>query len=588
MTRQPPSIAGLVAGLAAGLATPALAESPTLILHHAEIWTVDPGRPRAQAVAVAGERIVRVGSEREVMALRGPQTQVVDLEGAFVLPGLIDAHTHFGSAVQSFFEVRLVDVAAEPLLLERLRAAAGDVPKGLWITGYDWDAAAAAAAKKRGESAFRPFAPTLAAVDAATPDHPLLIRRYDGAYFANSRALALARIDRHTPDPPNGEYVKDPTTGALTGLLLGAAGDRFAQLLPPASRARDLIGARAMLRLLNSYGVTGIHDIARFDEVSQTKLFATAVERSFTEVGLFKDLRSRGELTVRVYPILSLAGWRDYRALGITPGAGDDMIRYGALKVFVDATLMETPFETTPDFAGVLSFRVADETSEAEDIAGADALGFDVAAHVMGDKGHRLLADWYEAAIARNPPRDRRFRFLHAWYPAPREVARMGEMHAVADITPDQLIGELPAMRARLGVRADGAFPWRDMIKAGVRIDIGSDWPGSFDRTSVSPVNPFENIYYAVTRRPLAGGEAFHPEQALSVDEAIAAYTINPAYAAHEEAIKGSIAVGKLADFAVLDRNIRKLPPREIARTRVRLTILGGKVVYDARATPPP
>jgi predicted amidohydrolase YtcJ len=568
----------------ASLATAAQAAPPTLILHHADVWTVDPAHPHAEAVAVEGERIVAVGSEREVMALKGPATRVLDLKGAFVLPGLTDAHTHFGNAVESFFQVRLVDVDSEPLLLDRLKAAAREVPKGLWITGYDWDAKAAAAARKRGDKAFAPFTPTLAEVDAAAPDHPVLIRRYDGAYFVNSRGLALARIDKTTPDPANGEYVKDPKTGELTGLLLGSAGERMALMLPPPSRARELIGARAMLHLLNSYGITAIHDIARVDEISQTKLYETAVERSFTNLDLFKDLRGRGELTVRVYPILALSEWRELKANGITPGGGGDMIRYGALKVFVDATLMERPFDNTPGYAGSLSYRVVSEAANAADIAGADALGFDIAAHVLGDKAHRLLADWYEAAAAKNGPRERRDRFIHGWFPAPREVERMGAMHAIVDATPAQLIDELPVMRAQLGARADYAFPWRDMIRHGVRLDIGSDWPGSFDRNSVFPVDPFENIYYAVTRRPLGApaSAAFHPEQALTVDEAIAAYTINPAYASHEEAAKGSITPGKLADFAVLDRDIRKVPAAQIPQTKVLLTILGGKVVYKA------
>jgi hypothetical protein len=580
-------IAALSGLLAAGLATAAHAASPTLILHHADIWTVDPAHPRAEAVAVEGDRIVKVGSEREILALKGPSTRVIDLKGAFVLPGLTDAHTHFGNAVESFFQVRLVDVDAEPVLLDRLKAAAREVPKGLWITGYDWDSKAAVAAKKRGDKAFAPFTPTLADVDAAAPDHPVLLRRYDGAYFVNSRGLALARIDRTTPNPANGEYVKDPKTGELTGLLLGSAGERMALMLPPPSRARDLIGARAMLHLLNGYGITGIQDIGRVEAISQTKLYETAVERSFTNLDLFKDLKTRGELTVRVYPILALAEWRELKAQGITPGSGDDMIRYGALKVFVDATLMERPFDNTPGYAGSLSYRVVSEEANAADIAGADALGFDVAAHVLGDKAHRLLADWYEAAAARNGPRDRRDRFIHGWYPAPREVERMGAMHAVVDVTPDQLIEELPGIRAQLGARADYAFPWRDMIRHGVRLDIGSDWPGSFDRNSVYPNDPFENIYYAVTRRPLGApaSAAFHPEQALTVDEAIAAYTINPAYAAHAEATQGSISPGKLADFAVLDRDIRKVPVAQIPDTRVILTILGGRVVYDAEST---
>jgi predicted amidohydrolase YtcJ len=344
-----------------------------------------------------------------------------------------------------------------------------------------------------------------------------------------------------------------------------------------------------MLRQLAAFGITGIHDIARVDAISQGRLFPTAVERSTTNLDLFEDLRFRGELTVRVYPILTLATWRELKAHRITPGAGDDMIRYGALKQFVDATLMDAPFANTPNYAGSLSFRVTDEQAVRDDIIAADAAGFDIAAHALGDGANRKLADWYEAAIAKNPARDRRFRFIHAWYPAPREVERAGRMHAIADITPSQLVSELDGMEARLGpARAAYAFPWRSLADHGVRLDIGSDWPGSFDRNTVSPLNPMENIYYAVTRQRVDGTPAggWRPDQALTVDEAIRAYTINPAYAAHEERVKGSLTAGKLADLVVLDRNIRHAAPRDVLAAKVRLTILGGRVIYAAPGVP--
>lgn len=562
----------------------AAAAPADLILRNAEIWTVDDTKPTAHAVAIAGNRIVAVGENADIMSLKGPATRVLDMGGAFMLPGLIDAHTHFGNAVESFFQIRLVDVNEEPLLLQRLQEAVREVPKDMWITGYDWASAAAVAAKKRGDKAFIPFTPTLADLDRIAPDHPVLLRRYDGVYFVNSKGFALAQIDKNTPNPPNGEYVKSPDTGALTGLLLGSAGERMAEIMPPESRARELIGARAMLHELNHYGITGIHDIARVEEISQTKLYRTAVERSYTNLDIFKDLRTQGELTVRVYPILPVANWADYKAYGITPGSGDEMIRYGALKMFVDGFMMEQPYSNNPNYSGGYSFRVVDEKGLRDDAVGGDSAGFDIATHVIGDKAHRLLADWYEDAIHSNPARDRRFRFIHGWYPAPREVERMGAMKAIVDVTPYHLIRELTGMEERLGHdRAAYGFPWRAMIDKGVRLDIGSDWPGSFDRNNIAPLNPMENIYYAITRQRLDGTPAggWHAEQALTVDEAIRAYTINPAFASHEEAIKGSVTAGKLADLVVLDKNIRKASPRDILATKVRLTIFNGKIIYS-------
>jgi len=334
----------------------AVAAPPTLILHHVDIWTVDEKRPTAQALAIEKNRIVKVGQEREVLALKGPETQVLDGHGAFVLPGFTDSHTHFGNAVESFYEVRLVDVNAEPVLLERLRVAASEVPQDMWITGFDWSSAAAVQAKRRGDADFKPFTPSLAETDRVTPNHPVLLRRYDGVYFMNSRGFQLARIDHSSPNPPNGEFQRDPRTHELTGMLLGSAGERMAQIMPPRSRARDLIGARVMLQTLNRYGITSIHDIARVDEISQTKTFRTDVERSTTDLDLFKDLKARGELSVRVYPILTLANWRDYAPYGITPGSGDDLIKYGALKLFIDGYYMSNRIGITRSFLAASAF----------------------------------------------------------------------------------------------------------------------------------------------------------------------------------------------------------------------------------------
>jgi predicted amidohydrolase YtcJ len=577
------SIALIAACLPLGVAAAATPPA-TLILRNADIWTVDKQRPTAQALAVAGNRIVHVGTEKEAMRLHGPQTQVMDLQGAFVLPGFNDSHTHFGNAVAAFFEVRAVDVNDQALLLQRLQVAAQAVPKGMWITAHGWAASAAAAAKRRGESNFQPLIPELAAIDRITPDHPVLLRRYDGAYFINSAGFRLAHIDKHTPDPTNGEYVRDPQTGELTGLLLGTAGERMAEIMPPQSRARELIAARAVLRDLRSNGITSIHDIARVDAISQTKLYRTDVERSTSELSLFTDLRARGELTVRVFAILTMANWRDYAAHGIAPGGGDDFIRYGALKSFIDGFAMSQPFSNNPRFAGGFSFRVVNEQTLRDEIVGSDAIGFDSAVHVTGDRAQRMLLDWYEDAIRTNPARDRRFRIIHAWYPAREDVQRAGKIGAIADIQPYHLTRELGEVEHKLGAqRAAFAFPWRTMIDSGMRISLGSDWPGSFDRSNVAPLNPLEIIYYAVTRQRLDGTPAggFLPAQALTIDEAIQAYTLNPGYGAREEAIKGSISVGKLADLVVLSKNIRRIPPQEIPATRVLHTILDGRLVYS-------
>ena len=567
------------------LAAPARAqEKADLIIHNADIWTVDRARPRARAVAVRGNRIVKVGSESEILKLRGERTRMIDAGGRLVLPGFTDAHTHFESAADWMFEPRLVDVNDERLFLARIAEVAKRVPEGMWIIGGDWSAKAAAAAAKRGDKSFKPYVPSLAAVDAISARHPVLLRRYDGAYFVNSKGMELIRIGRFTPDPANGAYARDPRTGALTGMLYGSAGDRVERTLPPRSRARTMVGAKLMLKDLNRFGITGIHDIARVDAISETRTFHTAVERFASSLELFQQLRAQGALTVRVNPLLTLATWQDLAAHGISPGSGDDMIRFGALKTFIDAFMMFDPFLDTPGYAGDFTFRVVDEATMQRDIAAADAAGFDIGAHVTGDKAHHLYIDWLAQAAAANPPRDRRHRLIHAWYPTLPDIRRAGKLRMIADITPYHYIRERHEMEEKLGrERMATAQAWRTLADNGVRLSIGSDLPGSFDKSNIAPHDPFENIYYVTTRRGLgepAGRTS--PREVLSVAEAIEAYTLNPAFAAREEGARGSITEGKLADLIVLSRNILTSRPEDIPKTTVLYTVLGGKIVHSA------
>lgn len=561
------------------------AEPVDLIVHNARVWTVDDAHPLAQAVAVRGNRIVKVGDDAEVLALKGARTRTLDVQGRLVLPGFIDGHTHFENAAEWFYEARLVDVNDEAGMLERLAETAARVPEGMWITGYDWGSFAAAAARRAGDRGFVGFAPSLAAVDRVTSRHPVLLRRHDGSYFVNSLGMRLLRIDRNSLNPSNGEYQRDPATGELTGMLFGSAGGRMAQTLPPPSRARTLIAAEWLVKDLNRQGITGIHDIARVEAISQQQIYHTHVERSNSDLSIFTDLRDRGRLTLRVNPILTMANWRDYASHGIVPQGGDDMIRYGGLKAFIDGFYMEEPYLDNPQNAGGLTFRVVDEASMERDLVAADRLGFDPAVHVIGDKAHRLLLDWYETAVARNPARDRRLRVIHAWFPNAHDIERAGRLGAVADITPYHLMREKKIVDAKLGpARAQTAFAWRTMIDNGIRLNIVSDWPGSFDRGNIAPINPMENLWYALTRQDVGGDPAggWRPEQALTIEEAIRAYTINPAHTTHEQAIRGSITEGKLADLIVLSDNILELAPAQLLDTRVLYTIFDGRVAYEA------
>jgi len=553
-----------------------------LILHHAKVWTVDEHQPLVQAVAIRGDTIVQVGSDAEVLTLRGPTTQVIDLQGRLVLPGFNDAHTHFGNAVRWFFQVMVMAVNDQADLVQQLRAGAARVPAGLWITGGDWSTFAWQAAQKKGVPGWQAFVPDLAAVDAVTPDHPVLLRRFDHRYFINTAGMRLAGITENGATGPG--YERDAATGRLTGMLGSVTGEQVEKLLPPPTRALELIGARGVLRDLNRVGITSIHDIARFDEISQRHIFPTYIERSYTEIGIYRDLKQRGGLTVRVHALTPLETWADLSEFGIKPGSGDELLNFGTLKEFVDGSLMFAPLDGK---SGNFTFRFKGEEAMQRNITAADRAGWDLGIHVIGDKALHLLLGWYEAAIAANGPRDRRFRMIHVWYATPEDLARAGRLGLTADVTPHQLLDQDPvALERALGSeRAQTAFAWRTMIKCGVRVNIVSDLPGLFNRTSLSPFDPLENMYSAITRKdPSApsGTPAWHPEQGLTITEAIQAYTLNPAYASREENRKGTITAGKLADLVVLSRDILTIPVEDLLKTRVDYTILGGRIVYQA------
>lgn len=569
-----------------------------LIFHNGFLWTVDSERPQAQAVAIAGSYILLVGSDEDVLELKGEKTRLVDLSGKMVLPGFIDAHTHLENAINAFFELRLNSINDEESLLGLIAERAKRIPDIYWITGGNWGASEGWKAEKAGEIVYTPgapplrkdgtaisFSPSLAAVDALTPNHPVLLKRYDGAWFINSYGLKLLHIDETTPNPPGGFYEHEADTGKLTGMLYGTAGERAWLSLPPRSRPQTMLGARAMMKELNAVGLTGIHEIARVPEISDQQNFTTHTERSMTDFSIITDLRQEGALTVRVYPILTAKVWDSLEDHGLTPGSGDEMVRYGAVKLFIDGFMMFREYRDVPGYYGSLSFRNKDAEELRQQTLGASAAGWDIVTHLTGDRAHAMALDWYEEAVAQTGLGDRRFRLLHAWYPRRQEITRGGKLNIVGDITPYHLIREIPSIEKKLYPdQLDTAFAWQTMIREGWRINIVSDWPGSYDGNHHAPVDPLENIYLAVTRSDFDGSPAggWHPDEALSIDQAIEAYTINPAWSSHEEHLKGTITAGKLADMVVLSKNIRQIPPRELLDTRVLMTIFDGNIIYEA------
>lgn len=545
-----------------------------MILLGGEIYTVEADQPRAEGVAVRDGRIVAVGSESEVSSYRGPNTVVVDLEGAFVVPGFIDNHTHFDYAAQLLLGITLLDVADAEILAERVEGARDRLPDGAWITGGDWGAYeewAMGSTGREGGAAGERFKPHRSMIDALTPETPVLLSRWDRSeYLANGVALELAGISRSTRNPAGGTIERDPQTGEPSGILMGTAVEIVQRVIPTKSFEQRLLEARVGLKRLAENGVTGIHDITRAHQMR-----------------VFEHLRDRDELTVRVYARPTLDMWPHLAAVGIYSGFGGEYLKIGGLKGFVDgimgnsSAMFREPYDHQPDNSGSWRTMVRQPPGMKELIRGADSVGLIPQVHAIGDLAVDTLLDWFEAAIERNGPGDHRFRMIHAQVVEEDDFARFGELGVIAEVQPYHAIDDMRWMEERIGhERCKGAYAFKSLLEGGAVLSFGSDWPGT--NAAWYPAKPLLGIYAAVTRQTLDGEppEGWFPEQRVDVETAIRAYTINNAYAAGEEDLKGSIKVGKLADFTVVDRDLLAIDPAEIKDVSVLATIVGGRMVY--------
>ena len=576
--------------LLAGLPVAAQESEPplrpaNLILVNARVWTLDPDQPAAQAVAIRGQRIIKVGTNEEVRRLaRSDYTRVIDLRGRLVLPGFIDNHTHFAAAGRLLLGLNLLDVNDPDAFRTRVQEAAARLPAGAWLTGGDWGAyaqwkqgstgASGAVSAKAGE-----FLPTKELIDPVTGDHPALISRFDRqVYLANSLALLAAGITRETPDPEGGEIARD-ADGNPTGLLRGAAADLVEEVIPPPSHEQRKAEALRALEEARRWGVTSLHDnIADFETLE-----------------LFKELQKEELLTARVWARMWLSEWekvrdyiRSYRVPAATGGWGDQYIRLGGLKAWVDGimgnstALFFEPYANQPERRGQLRDVMFPEGNLYQLIKDADLAGFTITVHAIGDHANRILLDTYEKVFAENPLRDRRFRVVHAQVVHPDDFARFGKLGLIAEVQPYHCIDDMRWMEERIGrERARGAYAFRSLLEGGATMSFGSDWPGT--NASYYPINPLLGIYAAVTRQTLSGQPpaGWFPEQRVTLEEAIRFFTLANAYATFEENIKGSLKEGKLADVVVLDRDILSRPPKELLETQVLYTIFDGRIVYE-------
>ena len=534
-----------------------------LVIVNARVRTQDSARPTAEAVAVYGGRIAAVGTSAGVRALAGAKTRVIDAKGALVLPGFNDAHVHFLSGGFQLSSVDLRDAATPQEFAERIRRFSEKLPKGRWVTGGDWDHE-----RWPNVDGVAPL-PTRELIDAFTPDRAVFVNRLDGHMaLANSYALKLAGVTRDTPDPPGGLIVRDPKTGEPTGVLKDAAQSFVWKVAPGAGFEEKLEAARAATAHAAAHGVTSVQDMSAGDDV-----------------GVYQTLLERGELKTRVYAASPLSDWERLKRVGVRRAFGSDMLRIGGLKAFSDGSLGSTtalffePYLDAPGSSGLPSDEMFPEGAMLKRVEGADAAGLQVFIHAIGDKANDAVLNIYEQVEKRNGARDRRFRIEHAQHLRAQDIARFGRDKVVASMQPYHCIDDGRWAEKRIGrERAKGTYAFRSLLDAGAVLAFGSDW-------SVAPLDPVMGIYAAATRRTLDGKNpgGWVPEQKITVEEAVRAYTVGSAYAEFAENVKGTITAGKLADLVILDRDIFNLDPAEIEKVKVRVTVMDGRVVYEKK-----
>ncbi|HEX7121894.1 MAG TPA: amidohydrolase [Gemmatimonadaceae bacterium] len=570
-------IALLAGSLLAALPAPAQQVVPAdLIITGATVWTGDSARPSAQAVAVIGEKILAVGSRDEIMRHRGPQTRVITAPaGAFISPGFIDNHTHFQSAGALLVGVNLLDVATEDGLVRRMREARDRLPQGAWLVGGDWGAYEAWAqgstgAGGAGQSARPAFSPHRRMIDSITPNTPALLSKWDrSAHLANGRALQLAGV---TCDWQGVEC----ENGVPTGRLTSAAAARVRRAIPPKSLEQRLTESRAALAHLRALGLTTIHDNTGPEQME-----------------VYQELYRRGELTTRVYMRPTMDKCPQLRAVGIRPGLGNDWIKIGGLKGFMDGIMGNSsayfyePYLTSGE-RGQWRTMVTEPPGMEPLLFCADSAGYWPMVHAIGDQAIDTLITMMEKVMRTNGPKERRWRVIHTQVIRNAEVAqRMARLGLIAEVQPYHAIDDMRWMEERIGQRGRWAYAFRTLQQAGVRLSFGSDWPGT--NAAWYTADPLLGMYAAVTRQTL-GGEpegGWYPQERVDAETALRAYTVNNAWAAGEENSKGKLAPGFLADLVVIDGNPLTVPPARLRDLKVLYTVTGGKVVYDASKDPP-
>src|ERR1700682_2625438 len=529
-----------------------------LVLLHAKIWTGDPGKPEAQALAARGGRIVALGSDEEIAKRKGTGTAVVDAAGRRVVPGFIDAHTHMSMGGFNLLALDLRRTRDPGEFTRSVADFAKTRPAGAWLTDGAWD----------HEQWSPPRLPTKEMLDPATGNHPTCLSRQDGHMIVcNSIALKFARITRETPDPPGGVIVRD-ARGEPTGVLKDAAMDAVTAVRPPRTLEELSQALSTAMRHAASVGVTSVQDLPGDPR----------------DLEAWEAIRRAGALTVRVHYRLPLAEWeraRDRRS----SLRNDEWLRLGGGKGYADGSLgsstalFDAPYADDRNNRGVFASEALPLCRMEERDAAADRARLPVVIHAIGDRANGQILDLYERVARANGPRDRRFRIEHAQHLRPADIPRFARLGVIASMEPYHAIDDGRWAEKRIGrERCRTTYAFRSLLDAGAALAFGSDW-------DVAPLSPIAGMDAAATRRTIDGKNprGWFPEQRISPKEALVAYTSGAAWAAFEENEKGALIPGRLADFVVLSRDVLKIPKEEIAAVHVDETVVGGRVVYTRR-----
>jgi predicted amidohydrolase YtcJ len=530
-------------------------ESPEyadIVVTDVSVWTGDANRPWAEAIASRGERIVAVGSDEDIRALIGDDTRVLSAPDGMLVPGFIDTHVHFIASGSGLASVQLRDAGTPEAFTTRIGEFAETVEPGEWIMYGDWDHTLWG-----GELPRRDW------IDAVTPDNPVWVYRLDGHMaLANSAALGLAGVDADTPDVAGGT-IERYEDGRPTGLLKDNAMGLVESAIPAASAAKLDREARAAMEHVAANGVTTVHDMAGWQSLAT-----------------YRRARLTDSMLTRIYSVVPLRDWERLRDEVAARGTGDEWLKIGGLKGFMDGSLgshtaaMLEPFTDAPDDKGFLINELDDLRTW---ITGADAVGLQVMVHAIGDSAIRDLLDLFLDAEETNGERDRRFRMEHAQHIHPDDIERFAVQEIIASMQPYHAIDDGRWAEDVIGPeRSQTTYAFRSLIDAGAKVAFGSDW-------SVAPATPIEGIYAAVTRQTLDGAnpDGWVPAQKVTVEQALHAYTTVAAYTSFEEHDKGMLKPGMLADFVLLDRDLTAIPPARIPETRIQATVVGGKLVFE-------